>query len=223
MRLNFLSRGICVHLLLSRCFQSQWHAVIPRSSYVLGGTETDNLSRDRFPHKLMFVAYIRTNKNVTMRIMDWLLVWLLYNRLYWQRKNVIKNDLFTCIKIVCFNFTVFILILIQQDATLHSFFFNLETTFHNGSAEFSLFLGYCIAWVFEWYTMFCVWFWNIRHSTISHKNRKLSHTQASAGLKWTTQTLRREHCSYLLNIPRNRKTDCYNLLYQVLQHTFALL
>ena len=26
--------------------------------------------------------------------------------------------------------------------------------FHNGSAEFSMFLGYCIASVFEWYTMF---------------------------------------------------------------------
>jgi hypothetical protein len=27
--------------------------------------------------------------------------------------------------------------------------------FHNGSADFSMFLGYCIASVFEWYTMFC--------------------------------------------------------------------
>lgn len=26
--------------------------------------------------------------------------------------------------------------------------------FHNGSAEFSMFLGYCIASVFEWYAMF---------------------------------------------------------------------
>lgn len=50
--LNFLSRGICIHLLLSRSFKSQRHAVIPRSNYVVGGSETDDLSRDRFPHKL---------------------------------------------------------------------------------------------------------------------------------------------------------------------------